>query len=422
MLSYLQKPAVQLTLFLTAVVVAGAYFYVQQQNMFRSAPAGGGAATAASGTVPPPPAGMGQASSASVPVSRRDVKGSLTTEAAKLNKLVLPPLQAEPPTLVKPAEPPPPATPPNGPVLPNLVQVDNPKGQPPFHPELPKVFAPRGMLIKVALVITLESNATGTPVLGMVTEDVYFGGKLIVPAGTQVQSNAVGNSKFRDRIDIRGAFRFIWDDGSEYVINGIALNHEPLPDGTHAITDGSPGIRGRIVKTDNYLELKILISEALQGYARSQQSTFNSVLGIVPENTNRNAALGSGISGASAFSSLLVRKMEQDLEYVQVPAGTIFYLFTEDVFEPELRSIAGIRQGNQPISGLKLQELQYQRLTENAAKALELQRDELKGQLENQNESESRHQDLINRTRALMQSTSLPASPPPTEPPSPPTP
>jgi hypothetical protein len=222
------------------------------------------------------------------------------------------------------------------------------------------IFAPRGTLIKAALVITLESNAVGTPVLGMVIEDVYFQGNLIVPAGTQVQATTFGNSRIRDRIDVRGSFTFIWADGSEYVTTGIALDHQPLSDGTFSLTDGSPGIRGRVLKTDEYAELKLLVAEAMQGVMNNSQTQFQSVYGLVPENTNRNAALGGGSSGAQAYAGLLSKKIEKDLEYVQVPAGTSFYIYTTDVFEPELRSIAGIRQGNRPRTGMDEQVEKHQ--------------------------------------------------------------
>lgn len=388
MLAYLQKPSVQIILFGLAVATAGGFFYMQNSGR-----TGGGPSK-------PPPAGMGQASAEKVDVGRRDLKGSETVESTRLDKLVLPPLKPEPPSVVKAPEKPKTVEKPRPPVFPDLVQVRTNESLKPFSPEAPQVFAPRGTLIKAALVITLESNVVGTPVLAMVTEDVYFQGKLIVPAGTQVQAASAGDSKIRDRIDIRGAFTFVWADGSEYVINAIALDHEPLPDGTFALNDGSPGIRGRILKTDDYAELKIIVSEAIQGFMRNQQSTFNSVYGLVPENTSRNSALGAGSSGAAAYSNLLVKKLEKDLEYVQVPAGTSFYIYTLDVFEPELRSIGGLRQGNIARSGIDMQRDAY---TQMAATALQTASD-LKTQVEESRvlEAAAKQQSLFDRARSLI--------------------
>lgn len=393
MLSYLQKPAVQMTLFIVAVGTAGAFFYLQGDTRNTPAP------------TKPPPAGMGQASAEKVPVGRRDLKGSETVENTRLDKLVLPPIKPEPPTVVKEVEKPKAKEKPKAPVFPDLVQVRSSESMKPFAPANPEVFAPRGTLIKAALVITLESNANGTPVLAMVSEDVYFQGKLIVPAGTQVMAASAtaasnANSRFRDRIDVRGAFTFIWADGSEYVINGIALDHEPLPDGTFGITDGSPGIRGRILKTDDYAELKILVSEALQGVLKSQQTSFQSIYGLVPDSSRGNSTINAGAGGASAYSSLLVKKLEKDLEYVQVSAGTSFYIYTTDVFEPELRSIGGLRQGNTAKSGIEMQEESYSKMAAAVLKKAE----EMKAQLEGDRvlDSAAKQQALIERTQALL--------------------
>lgn len=396
MLGYLQKPSVQMALFFVAVAGGGAFFYMQDQQAAQSSPQ-----AAAEGK--PPPKGMGQASAETVKVARTDIKSSETAQSVKLDKFYLPPSKPEPPTVVK-APPPKKEEKPKPPQFPNLVQIASTARPPVFRAKEPTIFAPRGTLIKVALVITLESNAIGTPVLGMVIEDVYFQGNLIVPAGTQVQAMAFANSRFRDRIDVRGSFTFVWTDGSEYVINGVALDHQPLSDGTFSLTDGSPGIRGRILKTDEYAELKLLVAEALQGVMNNSQTQFQSVYGLVPENTNRNAALGGGSSGAQAYAGLLSKKIEKDLEYVQVPAGTSFYLYTTDVFEPELRSVAGIRQGNQPLTGVQEQQSMHQAVSAQFS----MREEEAKAKLEDARsaaaatEKAKEQKERLDRTKALF--------------------
>lgn len=414
MIAYLQKPAVQLSLFAVAVAAAGAFFYFQGEGR-----------TGAAAEAKPAPQGFGQASTEKIEVGRRDLKGSETAESNRLDKLVLPPLRPETPVIIKEKEPPKKEQK-KSPVFPDLVQVRKSQSMKPFEATAPDVFAPRGTLIKCALVITLESNTVGTPVLGMVTEDVYFQGNLIVPAGTQVQASsyvangatdakeAPKDGKIRDRIEVRGNWRFVWADGSEYVLNGIALDYEPLPDGTFSLLDGSPGIRGRILKTDDYAELKLLISEAIQGYAKTQQSSFNSIYGVVPENTQSNAALGGGIGGAAAYSSLLSKKLAQDLEYVQVPAGTTFYIYTLDVFEPELRSIGGIRQGNMAKSGIDLQQASYAQTAAQIAAEAAADVDAVKAQIQESQILEQAgqrqlQQALIDRTRALLNPTTAPS-------------
>lgn len=409
MLGYLQKPAVQMALFFVAVAGGGAFFYMQDQKPAASPSAPQGTKT--------PPKGMGQAAATTVKVERTEVKSDETTESVKLEKLSLPPSKPAAPSLIRQEPPKKEEKKKKPPEFPNLVQMSERSKPRPFVPKEPGVFAPRGTLIKAALVITLESNAVGTPVLGMVIEDVYFGGHLIVPAGTQVQGSAFANSRFRDRIDVRGSFTFIWTDGSEYVINGIALDHQPLSDGTFSLTDGSPGIKGRILKTDEYAELKLLVTQALQGVMNNSQTQFQSIYGLVPENTNRNAALGGGASGAQAYAGLLAKKLEKDMEYVQVPAGTSFYIYTLDVFEPELRSVAGLRQGNKPKTSLDEQMSDH----ETVVSQFQMSQAEAESHLQKAREAAEAEakaqaqQEREERTKALFAPVSPPAPDQPAE-------
>jgi hypothetical protein len=287
----------------------------------------------------------------------------------QVERFVVPAKKPPPPSLInmggsskKKDGPPPP--------YPRLVHITN-TSAPPFQAAEPKFFAPRGMLFKAALVLTVDSSSLETPVLALVTEDVYWNGRLIVPAGTQVHAQA-SKGRVRDRIEITGPFTFVWADGREYNINCVALDHVRLSDGSYGITDGSAGIRGQIIQNDQYAELKILVAEALQGIMNNQQDQFQTVYGLVPQNTSRNAALGGGSQAASAYSGLLTKKLEADLDFVRVAAGTQFYIFTKDVFEPDQASVAGLRQGGRAVPSWQLAEETYQRAQAEAASASEL--------------------------------------------------
>lgn len=284
----------------------------------------------------------------------------------QVERFVVPAKKPPPPSLInlggsskKKDETPPP--------YPRLVHITN-TSPPEFQPREPEFFAPRGMLFKAALVLTVDSSSLETPVLALVTEDVYWNGRLIVPAGTQVHAQA-SKGRVRDRMEITGTYTFVWADGREYNINCVALDHVRLSDGSYGITDGSAGIRGQIIQNDQFAELKILVAEALQGIMNNQQDQFQTVYGLVPQNTSRNAALGGGSQAASAYSGLLTRKLEADLDFVRVSAGTQFYIFTKDVFEPDLASVAGLRQGGKAASSWQLAEETYQRAQAQAASA-----------------------------------------------------
>ncbi|MGV3660966.1 MAG: TrbI/VirB10 family protein [Prosthecobacter sp.] len=357
MLAQLQKPAVQMMLLLLVVAGAGVAFYVSKQPA-----AAVNAPPAAKADGKPAPTLVAEHKTKTLEENRTATIGSPTL----VEPLNVPAKKPAPPSLVdlgtgpkaKTDQPPPP--------FPKLVHLSSAVEEP-FVPSEPRLFAPRGVLIKAALVVTVDSSSLDTPVLGLVTEDLYWNQQLILPAGTQVHAKA-GNGRTRDRIEVKGTYTFIWEDGREYTINGVALDHQRLADDTYAITDGSAGIRGQIIKNDQYAEVKIMIAEALQGVMNNNQQQFQSIYGLQPTNTSRNAALGGGSQAASAYSDLLTKKLDEDLDFVRVPAGTQFYIYTQDVFEPQLASVAGLRQGSQPVSSWRLAEETYARASaENAA-------------------------------------------------------
>ncbi|MCW0219648.1 MAG: TrbI/VirB10 family protein [Prosthecobacter sp.] len=367
----LQKPGVQMALLALVVMIAAGAFFLTKRP-------------AAPVNAPPTEDKKGNPITSDT-LALEDKKVALGEDRTarlgsdqQVERFVVPAKKPPPPALIdmggnnkKKDEGPPP--------YPKLVHITNAL-PPTFEPSEPKFFAPRGMLFKAALVLTVDSSSLETPVLGLVTEDVYWNGRLIIPAGTQVQAQAT-QGRVRDRIEIKGTYTFVWADGREYNINCVALDHVRLPDGSYGITDGSAGIRGEIIKNDQYAELKILVAEALEGMMNNKQDQFQSVYGLVPQNNSRNAALGGGSQAASAYSGLLTKKLEQDLDFVRVSAGTQFYIYTKDVFEPDLASVAGLRQGGKAASSWQLAEETYQRAqaeasatTEQAAKVAEATR------------------------------------------------
>ncbi|WP_395735981.1 TrbI/VirB10 family protein [Prosthecobacter sp.] len=363
MMQQLQKPGVQMMLLVVVVAIAGAAFYISKQPT-ASVNAPPPVKDVKTGEIKPAPESSLVAESKTVNLGEK--RTAMMGSDQQVERFVIPAKKPPPPSLIsggstsqkKKTDKPPP--------FPKLVHVSNTVSEP-FVPSAPKLFAPRGILIKAALVITVDSSSLQTPVLGLVTEDVYWNHQLVLPAGTQVHAKA-SKGRIRDRIEVKGAFTFIWDDGREYTINGVALDHQRLADDSYAITDGSAGVRGNIIQNDQYAQVKILIAEALQGIMNNNRQQFQSIYGLVPQNNTRNAALGGGAQAASAYSGLLTKQLSQDLDFVRVGAGTQFYIYTTDVFEPEMASIAGLRQRSQPLSSWQLAEETYARAqAENAS-------------------------------------------------------
>ena len=90
--------------------------------------------------------------------------------------------------------PPTPATKPH--VLPISLFSGTPANE---SPALSKTFAPFGRLIPCETVITIESSKLDTPVIGLVTDDVWHNGQLIIPAGAEIHGRA-SLDRARERI------------------------------------------------------------------------------------------------------------------------------------------------------------------------------------------------------------------------------
>ena len=128
-------------------------------------------------------------------------------------------------------------------------------------------FAPFGRLIPCELIITVDSSSIQTPIIGLVTEDIFHHGQLIIPAGTEVHGSATVD-RARERIASNGRWTLVWQNGEELNVSGLALDHEPDKEtGGWGITDGSAGLRGRLIKTDNLAEVKLYVAALLSGAA-----------------------------------------------------------------------------------------------------------------------------------------------------------
>ncbi|MEO8351669.1 MAG: hypothetical protein ABI680_08055, partial [Chthoniobacteraceae bacterium] len=124
-------------------------------------------------------------------------------------------------------------------------------------------FAPFGRLVPCELIVTVDSSSIQTPIIGLVTEDVFHHGRLIIPAGTEVHGSATVD-RTRERIASNGAWTLVWQNGEELKVSGLALDHEPdEDDGGWSITDGSAGLRGRLIKSDNLAEVKLYAAALL---------------------------------------------------------------------------------------------------------------------------------------------------------------
>jgi len=74
--------------------------------------------------------------------------------------------------------------------------------------------------------------------------------------------------RHRERIASGTSWTFVWQTGEELHLKAIALDREFSGNQEGwGITDGSAGLRGSIIKTDNMAEIKLFAATFLAGAA-----------------------------------------------------------------------------------------------------------------------------------------------------------
>lgn len=208
---------------------------------------------------------------------------------------------------------------------------------------LSRTYAPFGRLIPCETVITIESSKLDTPVIGLVTEDVWHNGELIIPAGAEIHGRA-SLDRARERVAVSGKWVVVWRDGSplngtELVLTGIALDRaKDDVSGEFGLRDGSAGLLGDLIKSDDWQEIKLFASTFLAGFAgglqelRSQSTAFGDLV-QVPKASGRNAALQGTADVLNAYARQIQEAIARDGFFVRVPAGKQFYLYVTETID-----------------------------------------------------------------------------------------
>ncbi|MBX7157681.1 MAG: TrbI/VirB10 family protein [Verrucomicrobiae bacterium] len=228
----------------------------------------------------------------------------------------------------------------------NAGQSQGPGGRP---VEVTETYAPYGRLIPCELVITVDSSNIKTPIIGMVTEDLWHNGRLVIPAGAEVHGTAQAD-KTRERIASSGSWVIVWRtanemNGMEMRLQGIALDMEKdynSGTGEWALTDGSAGLRGELLRNDNLAEVKLFVAtflgeaaDVLEERSFSRPNTFTGEQTAIVENTPRNAALAGVKAVTEKYVEQIMDAIERDGFYVRVPAGKQFYLYVTQTIDRE---------------------------------------------------------------------------------------
>jgi len=202
-----------------------------------------------------------------------------------------------------------------------------------------------------------------TPIVGLVTDDVTWGGKIIIPKCSEVHGTAQVD-KSRERIAAEGAWTFTLYDqadpglGRELVVKGLAMDREDDPEfkkllvgatvvdsvsKTWGITDGSAGLRGVVIRSNNAEALQLFVACFVSGIAQSVQGSVTNIFGETVPSPNVNGI--GGVSGAlinppaqgveavmDRYAQMVMDSIEKDGFFIRVPAGKLFYVYvTEDI-------------------------------------------------------------------------------------------
>jgi len=205
-------------------------------------------------------------------------------------------------------------------------------------------YAPYGRMIPCETVITIDSAKIETPIIGFVTEDVWHDGRLIIPAGAEVHGKAQVDPS-RERIASDNNWVIVWRttdrmDGAELPLHGVALDMERNETtGTWQLTDGSAGLKGDILKTDNWAEIKLFAATFLSAATTGLEDTTSSSNALTgqttqtPLSTPKNAALAGTSAVLNQYAQQILDSIKRDGFYVRVPAGKQFYLYATQTID-----------------------------------------------------------------------------------------
>jgi hypothetical protein len=242
-------------------------------------------------------------------------------------------------------------------------QQPTPKPPPPIpqaifatqETSLSEFYLPYGRLLKCELVNTVDSTNIDTPIIGLITEDLYREGRLVIPAGTEVHGIAQKTAA-RERIGSERTWVLVFQDGRELPLSGTVLDNAPDAQKGEGWdeTDGSAGLRGYMVASDKYAEAKAILAAMISSGAGAFPETTNLISPLTGgatqiQNGGYTSAISAGIqAGGQIYSKRLLESLQKDPYYVRVPAGTLFYLYVTQTVDIE-KATAGLSAANSTI-------------------------------------------------------------------------
>lgn len=230
------------------------------------------------------------------------------------------------------------------------VTAGKPRPKPP-----PEVYAPFGRLVPCRTVITIDSSSLQTPIIGLITEDLYFAGRLVIPAGTEVHGSA-SIDRPRQRLTSQSAWTLVWQTGEELPLRALALDREFRQAGEETgwgITDGSAGMRAQLLKSDQLAEIKLFAATFLSGAAQALTEKEPTLFGALDRRSLQNAPFRGAEEVLGAYAQRILDSIQRDGFHLRVPAGQEFYLYLlQSIDRADARRPGAPRVASQsPVNG-----------------------------------------------------------------------
>lgn len=216
----------------------------------------------------------------------------------------------------------------------------------------PGLTLPFGRTINCRLVYTVDTSSLTSPIVGIVTDDVYIPGGPNVPLiqhGTEVHGFSQGMS-VRDRVGAQTTWVLVYTDGSgrEMTVKALALDREESQArGMYAASEGSAGLRGYKYDRNNGQMLKMLMASLLQGMGMGMMNImdFASPIGAggVFGGTMKTAIAYGVASAAWQYSMWMMNNVDAQGTFVRVPSGTPFLLYTIEDVDPDNAVVGGAK-------------------------------------------------------------------------------
>ena len=157
----------------------------------------------------------------------------------------------------------------------------------------------------------------------------------------------------------------MWQTGEELHLSAIVLDREFSGDQEGwGITDGSAGLRGRVIRSDDMADIKLFAATFLSGAAGALTEKQQTVFGQVNSPSLNNAPFEGAQKVLSVYAQRIYEAIQRDGFYVRVPSGKQFYLYVMQTIDRADAMIGGAAKPFASEDKSKLTALQESALTD----------------------------------------------------------